>query len=37
MRALADLMERDDLYGQVFNIGSQEEVTISDLATRVVT
>ena len=35
VRALADLMERDDLYGQVFNIGSQEEVTIGDLATRV--
>jgi UDP-glucose 4-epimerase len=35
VRALADLMERDDLYGEVFNIGSQEEVTISDLATRV--
>ena len=25
-------MERDDLYGEVFNIGSQEEITISGLA-----
>jgi UDP-glucose 4-epimerase len=35
VRALADLMERDDLYGQVFNIGTQDEITISDLAERV--
>jgi UDP-glucose 4-epimerase len=33
--ALADLMERDDLYGEVFNIGSQEEITIGELAERV--
>ena len=35
VRALADLMERDDLYGQVFNIGSQDEITISGLAEKV--
>jgi UDP-glucose 4-epimerase len=35
VRALADLMERDDLYGEVFNIGSEEEITITDLAARV--
>ena len=32
VRAIADLMQRDDLYGEVFNIGSREEVTIMDLA-----
>ena len=35
VRAIADLMERDDLYGEVFNIGSTEEVTIRQLAERV--
>jgi UDP-glucose 4-epimerase len=35
VRALADLMERDDLYGEVFNIGAEEEITIADLAARV--
>ena len=35
VRALADLMHRDDVYGEVFNIGSDEEVSISDLAERV--
>jgi len=33
--ALADLMERDQHFGQVFNIGSTEEVTIYELAQRV--
>jgi UDP-glucose 4-epimerase len=33
--ALVDLMGRDDVYGQVFNIGSQEEVSIRDLADEV--
>jgi UDP-glucose 4-epimerase len=33
--AIADLMERDAAVGQVFNIGSTEEVTISALAGRV--
>jgi UDP-glucose 4-epimerase len=33
--ALADLMEREDLFGEVFNIGSSEEVTIRQLAERV--
>jgi len=35
VHALADLMEREDLYGHVFNIGSTEEVTIAELAERV--
>jgi UDP-glucose 4-epimerase len=35
VRALGDLMGRDDVYGQVFNIGSQNEVEILDLAHRV--
>ena len=26
VRALADLMEREDLYGEIFNIGSQAEI-----------
>ncbi len=29
---LADLMERDDVYGEVFNVGGQEEVSITELA-----
>jgi UDP-glucose 4-epimerase len=32
VRALADLMEQDSHYGQVFNIGSDEEISIRDLA-----
>ncbi len=35
VRAIADVMARDDLYGEVFNIGSEEEITILDLAERV--
>jgi UDP-glucose 4-epimerase len=35
VRALAALLTRDDLYGQVFNIGSTEEVTMVELAARV--
>ena len=35
VRAIADLIERDDCYGEVFNIGSTEEVTILELAERV--
>jgi UDP-glucose 4-epimerase len=35
VRAIADLMERGDLYGEVFNIGSHEEVTIRQLAESV--
>jgi UDP-glucose 4-epimerase len=35
VRALADLMDRDDVYGEVFNVGSDEEVSILDLAHRV--
>jgi UDP-glucose 4-epimerase len=35
VRALADLMQRDDVYGEVFNIGTTEEVTIIELAQRV--
>jgi UDP-glucose 4-epimerase len=33
--ALTSLLNRDDLYGEVFNIGSTEEVSIFELATRV--
>ena len=33
--ALVDLMVCDDVYGEVFNIGSSEEVTILDLAERI--
>ena len=35
VQALAGLMERDDLYGEVFNIGSQSEITIRALAAKV--
>jgi UDP-glucose 4-epimerase len=35
VRALADLIGREDLYGEVFNIGSTEEVSITELAERV--
>jgi nucleoside-diphosphate-sugar epimerase len=33
--ALIGLMERDDVFGEIFNIGSAEEVTIGELAERV--
>lgn len=35
VRALADLMEQDRHYGEVFNLGSDEEITILELAERV--
>ena len=35
VRALTDLMSRDDVAGEVFNIGSTEEVSILDLGHRV--
>jgi UDP-glucose 4-epimerase len=35
VRAIADLMSRDDVFGEVFNIGSDEEISIADLAVRV--
>jgi UDP-glucose 4-epimerase len=35
VRALADLMQRDDVYGEVFNIGSNSEIRIRELAERV--
>lgn len=35
VRALVGLMQRDDVYGKVFNIGSQEEVSIMELAERI--
>jgi UDP-glucose 4-epimerase len=35
IRALVDLMRREDVYGEVFNIGSQDEVEIRHLAQRV--
>jgi UDP-glucose 4-epimerase len=31
-QVLADIMEREDVYGEVFNIGGQEEVSIRELA-----
>ncbi len=34
-RVLADLMEREDVYGEVFNIGGSEEVSITELAEHV--
>jgi len=34
-RALIGLMERDDVFGEVFNIGSTEEVSMIELAQRV--
>ena len=36
VRALADLMRREDVYGEVFNIGSESEIEIRELAERVV-
>jgi UDP-glucose 4-epimerase len=33
--ALVELMQRDEAYGEVFNIGSTEEITIRGLAERV--
>jgi UDP-glucose 4-epimerase len=36
VRALADMMEREDLYGEIFNIGTQEEITITGLAEKVI-
>jgi nucleoside-diphosphate-sugar epimerase len=35
VRALADLMESDQHFGQVFNVGSDEELSIESLAERV--
>src|SRR4051812_45354135 len=35
VQALAEIMETDEAYGQVFNIGSTEEVSIVELAERV--
>jgi UDP-glucose 4-epimerase len=37
VRALTTLCHRDDLYGEVFNIGSTEEVSMLELAERVKT
>lgn len=36
VRALADLMESGDHYGEVFNIGNTEEISVRGLAERVV-
>lgn len=36
VRGLAELMTRDEAYGQVFNIGSTEEISILELAKRVI-
>ena len=35
VRAIADLMRHDDAYGEVFNIGSDEEISMLDLAREV--
>jgi UDP-glucose 4-epimerase len=35
VRALADLLDREDLHGEVLNIGSTEEVSIVELAGRI--
>jgi UDP-glucose 4-epimerase len=35
VRAMVDLMETESAVGEVFNVGSTEEITISDLAKRV--
>jgi UDP-glucose 4-epimerase len=35
VRALADLMQRDDVYGEVFNVGSESEIEIRQLAQKV--
>jgi UDP-glucose 4-epimerase len=35
VKALADVMEREEAYGEVFNVGSTEEITIHGLAERV--
>lgn len=36
VRALADVMQREDVYGEVFNIGSDSEIEIRELAQKVV-
>jgi UDP-glucose 4-epimerase len=36
VRALVDLMACEDAHGQIFNVGSQEEISIEDLAEAVV-
>jgi UDP-glucose 4-epimerase len=36
VEALTALMDREEVYGQVVNLGSQEEVTIHELADRVI-
>ncbi len=36
VRALSDLLVRDDAFGEVFNLGNDEEVTMMDLAKRVI-
>jgi UDP-glucose 4-epimerase len=36
VRALADLMRADDVYGEVFNIGGEGEITILDLAKLII-
>ena len=36
VRALADLLQTEETAGEVYNIGSDEEITIRDLASRVI-
>jgi UDP-glucose 4-epimerase len=35
IRALVAVMEREDAYGEVYNVGSKDEIAIADLAERV--
>ena len=35
-RALVAIVDKDEAYGKVYNLGTTEEVTINDLATRVI-
>jgi UDP-glucose 4-epimerase len=36
VRGMAEMLGRDDLYGEVFNLGATEEVSITELAQRVI-
>jgi len=36
VRGISDLMQRSETVGEVFNLGSQEEISIQDLAQRVI-
>jgi UDP-glucose 4-epimerase len=36
VRALADMLGREELYGEIFNVGATEEISILELARRVI-